>query len=364
MFVSCNNGQLRNFPKEITTIDIAAAFENPIDDLNQFIDSCWYVILETPAQAMQGHITKVVYYDAKVYTLDEFQSKTLNVYNSSGAYLYSLAQRGQGPNEALNITDFSISGNEVFVSDILRKRIQVFSTGDGKHIRSVELPFASDEFAKINDNRYLFMLSPYNEDAGKEYMENEMLITDSLLKPLKFQITRPSADYQEVSRSQWNRLTNNRFLFSIFSESIYQYNYDADSMNCVAGIEYGGGNIPDDLRNNYRAYMDYYADRNPISLMDDSPIVCGKYIVGQVKDGRSKYLMINDGVQTYVKQLNQNNYNVSEPLFPIGSTEDGVLISYIEPTVGIPLLIENKTVINGVIVTENTSAVLLFSKLK
>lgn len=141
-------------------IDVAAALKKPLDQrLKQLTDSIWYVALSTPTGHMQGHITKAIAHRQKIYCLDELQSRSLNVYDSLGRFLYQLAPSGKGPQEALNITDFSLSGNEVFVTDVLQKRVQVYETDSGRYIRTIHLPFSAYECHKVSYN--FFSYSPH-----------------------------------------------------------------------------------------------------------------------------------------------------------------------------------------------------------
>lgn len=365
---SCHTGKPRQFAPGIVAINVPDVIDNkPLTDFTQFVDSSWFVSLSLTGNNDQGYITKAVAHQGKIYTLDELQSRTLNVYDSIGSFLYDLAPRGKGPLEALNITDFSVCGNEVFVTDILQKRIQVFSTNDGSHIRTITPPFSPHDFTKLGDNRYLFVLSPYNEDMGDDYQKHSILLTDSTLTPIKLQIPRPVADLGNGTRSVWNTMVGGNSAFSMFHEIIYQYNPISDSMEGRFGFDYVQYNAPDDARNDYRAYMKFYND-DGMSLSTNSPLVVGEYIIGTVNyDSRfAKYMLVYDGKQAYAKKLQQETYDVTEPMDLLGTSGDNTLISLVEPTIGLPQLISRKLPIAGgkTITEESSMNVLLFTRLK
>lgn len=365
-FTGCS--ELSAPAKSGIAIDVPQALETVSETEGRNIsDSVWYVALTAPATHMQGYITKAVGYRRKIYCLDELQSRSLNVYDSAGRFLYQLAPRGKGPQEALNISDFSIFGDEVFVTDILQKRVQVYRADNGQFIRTIRLPFAAYECHRMADNRMVFILSPYNEDLGDDYLLHEVLTTDSLLHPIRFQVARPYPDRGAVSRSQWNAFCGPSELFTIFGESIYRYDPAADSMVYVVGFDYGRENVPQEALADYRRYMRYYDD-DRMRLTSESPWVIGSYIFGSINKGQAKYHVMYDGHETLAREIRPETYDVTDPLFPVGFVQDdpATLISYVEPMLGVPQLVDRqiKMADGKVVDTDEYPLVLLFTKLK
>ncbi len=365
VFVGC--GESPYHAKHGSVIDVYAALETSSEGKESLSDSVWYVALTAPATHIQGYITKAVSYRQKIYCLDELQSRSLNVYDSVGHFLYQLAPRGKGPQEALNISDFSISGNEVFVTDILQRRVQVYRADDGQFVRTIPLPFAAYECHRMAENRMVFVLSPYNEDLGDDYLLHEVLITDSVLHPIRFQIARPRSDQGAVSRSQWNAFCGPVELFTIFGENIYRYDEAADSMVYVVGFDYGRENIPQEALTDYRRYMKYYDD-DRMRLTSESPWVAGSYVFGCINAGKIKYHLVYDGHEAVVREIRPETYDVADPLFPVGFVQDdpATLISYVEPVIGVPQLIDRRIRMEGgtTVDVDEYPLVLLFTKLK
>lgn len=347
------------------TIDVKSALGNQLSDYNLFVDSSWYVVLDTPKDKTQGLITKAVFHQDKIYTLDELQSKSLNVYDKSGHFLYDLSPSGKGPKESINKKDFSIYQNEVFVNDILGKRVQIFSTDSGAYIGAINFPFAVQEFHKIDSNKFMVVLGSYNQDYGEQYQNNTLLITDSLMENKQFFIPRPTSDMGNWGRSLWNEC-DGKNIFSLFDEALYKYNAETDLMEKTVFFDYGSDNIDPEKRKDFRAYMDFFADEDPMHITTESPLVVGDYVFALVNDGNSKYFMVNNGSQTYSRELTPNSYKPSDPSFFVGkSTDDKILISCVDPTIGIPQLQKENITIDGKQVGEvDAFNILVLSRLK
>lgn len=125
LFISCQKKR-NNETLPITinqVINIEEALKNRTSNFNNFIDSSWIISLKTPKEKLQGAISKVQIHNNLIYTLDELQSKSLNVYDKEGMYLRSFGKRGRGPQELLNISDFCIYGDKVYLIDNILKHI-------------------------------------------------------------------------------------------------------------------------------------------------------------------------------------------------------------------------------------------------
>lgn len=113
--------------------------------------------------------------------------------------------------------------------------------------------------------------------------------------------------------------------------------------------------------------MKHY-ERDRMKLTSESPLAIGSYLFGLISDGKAKYLMFYDGHDTYTQPLSPQEYDVTDPLFPVGMVQDepATLISYVEPTIGIQQLIDRKIPLVGdaQLSADNYPMVLLFTKLK
>src|SRR5690606_4755078 len=63
--------------------------------------------LETNENSLIKNITKIELFEDKIYIVDQSTSEVL-IFNSKGNFLKKISDRGQGPDQYLNISDFDI----------------------------------------------------------------------------------------------------------------------------------------------------------------------------------------------------------------------------------------------------------------
>ncbi len=88
--------------------------------LSDLVSSTQIVPLESNENCLIGGITKLLYYDNKIFVLDSYVSKGLFVFDKNGKFLYKVGRVGQGPGEFNNPTDFYIDKDKqeiVLLSD-------------------------------------------------------------------------------------------------------------------------------------------------------------------------------------------------------------------------------------------------------
>ncbi len=74
------------------------------------------VVLETCDKSLIGRISRLFVTDAYIYILDRYVSNSLYCFDKSGKYINSFCCIGKGPNEYLQLKDFSYIENKLFVS--------------------------------------------------------------------------------------------------------------------------------------------------------------------------------------------------------------------------------------------------------
>ena len=88
--------------------------------LSSFVDSMAFVPLETKNNELINNITKVQYYNNNFYILDR-ANKSIFVFNSIGSFLKKLQRRGKGPGEYMQLEDFEVNNNGIFLLDYPNK---------------------------------------------------------------------------------------------------------------------------------------------------------------------------------------------------------------------------------------------------
>ncbi len=328
--ISCNP-QISPVSQVDTIIKVSEALKSPVTDFQFAIDSSWLVVLKTPDEKIQGSITKIKVKDSFIYTLDELQSKSLNIYDLNGNYVRCIGSIGKGPQELLNISDFCIHQEQIFLIDNIMERIQVFSTISGKFIKTIPLSFRPHEIEIIDDNHYLFKLSEYNQERDEKFQKNYLVKTDSLFQPQKFFISHPIAKNNSVQYISINnplsRSKDSLYYYSTISDIIYQFSNDSllQRVHFDFGRQYS---IPIDLKYDDNKFMKY-THRHDYAYFIESPIILENYIAGIIRVNKKKFFILTDKKECFAKEISQNNYNVLDPIFCIGAYEN-TLISTID----------------------------------
>ena len=76
--------------------------------LSSIASSFSVIPLETNDSCLIGGISKLEFYGGKIFVLDKMHSARLYVFDTQGEYKFAIGKRGSGPNEYMQINDFSI----------------------------------------------------------------------------------------------------------------------------------------------------------------------------------------------------------------------------------------------------------------
>ena len=133
-----------------------------IGDADLFIDTMWYVPLETSKKYMIGETEKIELDHQSVFVFDRFNAKALFRFALSGEFLNQIGKKGNGPGEYADITDFSLVDNNVAIYDHYKKKILYYKK-DGTFLYDKFLPLFCSQFVYMSSGQYLFYtFSEYN----------------------------------------------------------------------------------------------------------------------------------------------------------------------------------------------------------
>lgn len=135
LLYNCNTDD----PEKVYTISV---------DLNESSNvSIWDIFtkielipLETTELSLMKNIMKVIDYNDNYYVLD-YRNAEILIFNSQGKFLHKISDKGVGPEEYINISDFEIDFGEnkiVFLSPVNYSKYEYDLKGD--FIRTYKLP--------------------------------------------------------------------------------------------------------------------------------------------------------------------------------------------------------------------------------
>lgn len=120
-----------------TTSDITTNHINVNEDYpeSEFFSSYTYVKLQ-PSNPMITEISDIRMSNDRIFVTDK--TSKLFVFSKEGKFLNVLDKRGHGSNEYVEITDFDIKNDTIYVLSRPQKKIYVYSY-DGKQVNTFEL---------------------------------------------------------------------------------------------------------------------------------------------------------------------------------------------------------------------------------
>lgn len=153
ILVSCNIDKSNSYMN-------CEAFSIDIDSLNQglkqdpLIDSVLYIPLETHPNGLITSIEKILYSDNKFFILDQINRDGILVFSDEGAFITKIGSIGRGPSEYINLSNFDVYDNKVYIYDNLSEQIKVYNFIGG-FIEKFKIPDIQYDFSIIDSTRIL-----------------------------------------------------------------------------------------------------------------------------------------------------------------------------------------------------------------
>lgn len=146
-----------------TTSDITTSLINVNEDYpeSEFFSSYTYVKLQ-PSNPMITEISDIRMSNDRIYVTDK--TSKLFVFSKEGKFLNVLDKRGHGSNEYVEITDFDIKNDTIYVLSRPQKKIYVYSY-DGKQVNTFELNDYYSGLRLMSNDR--FCLASANSNSQK-----------------------------------------------------------------------------------------------------------------------------------------------------------------------------------------------------
>lgn len=127
-------------PDESLVIEVDLSTPNDNLPLSEFVERIESIRLELPNPHFFGIVSDVIFKDSTLFVIDEKQDKVFR-FNEDGAFLNTIGQRGEGPEEFQGISSFFLGDSCVFICDMSARRIYSYAY-DGAFIGAISFPFS------------------------------------------------------------------------------------------------------------------------------------------------------------------------------------------------------------------------------
>ena len=245
LFCSCSNDTSNNTP----IIDVKSVIgKGAIHNTSEFIKDIKYVPLETGPNSIVGDIKKIVVMNNRIYVSDN-QGK-ISIFDMSGRILNTLTRKGRGPQEYVDITDYTVDpkGN-IF---ILASRDGIIEyDNDMKFVR--KLNFESD-----NNNIFHLDISLIKEGLFASNIINygtirqqALTIYDDTLKVLvSYDTEVVTLDYASITIMPYNHYVydGDMTIYRRVSDTIFNINIKNNYSKSVKYVlDYGGYALTEEI---------------------------------------------------------------------------------------------------------------------
>lgn len=152
VLLACRGKQAADDGKVRRTEVILSKLE-PVE-VDRLIDSVRYIKLETSDEAIIARIDKIVFQDSLIYLADT-RSNAVFVYDRAGKYRFKIASQGPGPEEYINLMDFTVDPAAGSVDVLDMHKIVRYDMSDGKFIESISLDHPANYLLATANKGYL-----------------------------------------------------------------------------------------------------------------------------------------------------------------------------------------------------------------
>ena len=290
--------------------------KNKASDL---FDDVTLIPLETTNESLIGSVSKVIISDSIIYVMDQ-KGQSVLLFDFTGRFLFKIHHIGKGPNEYLNIEDFTLLKNgDLLILDEYRKLI--WFRKDGSPYKSYRLPFYSDAVESLNDTLFVF------NGSG---VEDRVMIWDILEAKMIKSYIKYDRKYSGRNLKPLIKFDNQVYFQRNFSSLIYKVSRDKLTGKWL--IDYGDRTISDRklIEGELGFYFNPPSTADMITFTETKDYVIFSFQVEELNDGMPYYVYYSKcsglkKVNTYHLFDNDIIFNIY-PQNIIGATDLGQCI--------------------------------------
>ena len=271
--------------------------------LRSIIKDIVFLPLEMTDESVMFRTDKIVMKNGLIY-LGDFRSSKVVAFDESGRVKFVVNQKGNGPEEYLEIKSFAVDDKSIYVIDNYRHRLNLYDCTTGKYQETRVLPFVVWDIEILPDKSLIFTYIPFKE-GGEPNLEQErckIFITDSLLHIERSMFEYEKDDYEFIGKMTYFVPTRQGVVFnSMASDDLYLF-CGKDSVRRIA-LNFAR-KIPLTERTDWEEIQ-----QRGYNYLVNTPLFCGDYmffsstedgmVLDYVYDIRNEHLFTNDRVNAY-----------------------------------------------------------------
>jgi len=310
---------------------------NPSDEEylkeSSIFDSIGYIKLSNSPNSIIGEINKIVFKDDFIYILDRYKTKALKKFTKTGDFICQIGNTGDGPNDYIEPTDFSITENEIIIYDQFKHRM-IFYNFNGTYIRSKKVPFLFLKFHRFSSNKYMFYTVDQDNDHLQSIVNYSLFNSDSCYILRKRGFFRPKNMYKSLFvEDNFCIVENKVYVHPPFSDTIFSVS-QANEINIEYILDFGKRKLPIEftLNQNNKKFNSACED-NFYMIFPGRYVVLNDFVYFEFTKKNVAYRAL---YSKSTGKLNLGNCIFVDlaPIFPIQNIVTGyknILVGYIQP---------------------------------
>jgi len=248
----CSNERLSepaNFQNNIQN-KINIDFEEAVaDKLSSIVSEVKYLELEESDQSLIGSIDDILFVDDQIFILDRTGEKIL-AFNISGKHLFNINKKGGGPEEYVNLIDFTYDHTSQSIVISTYSKILWYDLG-GHFVKSMNTPYAGGHSLTVLPNSNLAIYMAYSPLGNSDSFANLYVISPTgqvIERFLPFDEGLRS-DIMLHPHSVFAKRDTSILFFTQYSRNIFQLSSNA--LTALYEVDFGSHNLPTDFETEY-----------------------------------------------------------------------------------------------------------------
>lgn len=277
-----------------------------------------YIALEQAPNAALHSVNKILACNGLFYLAD-FMLAKISVYNQNGDVVFILNEKGHGAGEYLEIANFTVDEEYIYVIDNYAGKLHSYDCHNGKFHETISLNDIIPQDITIVDNGFLFAVIPTNAEKGIKQSRHMLLQTDKRCN-LKDEFLPYDDNTEEaLSRHCYFVEGKNEVIFGSFScDAYYRIPRDNPSRLTQTNIEFERK-----MSAKERADIDSYTNAER-QYIRETPLICGNHVYLSMRDGNK--------FTSYLYNIADSSIQICPPfcLFEPRAVSDGRFLGIIE----------------------------------
>lgn len=300
-------------------------------------DTIYGIKLDNQTDALIGSIQKIRLTKDAIYLLDRYQTKSVKKFNRKGKYIATIGNRGKGPGEYYEPTDFFVGKNEIIIYDQYKKTMNFYDLS-GRFIKDKSLPFIAISFHVVNNNNFVFHTFDSDNYHLNKILNYSLLWADSTFSIHYTGAYREKDKYTNlISKNNMDCYNNKLYYHEPYNDTVYRI-YTDGIVHYDYIFSFPNNELPEELllktnRKKLTEAIDINSNKNYVAN-SFNPIITDDFLYSNISVN-SKLYKIFFSNRTNNFKLTSGTFNAKSailfrPFSNILNCEGNTLIGYQE----------------------------------